>query len=142
MRLRLSTALRHQLSQLVAASYPCEACGLLLGRAGDTKIDVVRIAPARNLNRERPGDRYLLDPQDFLAADRATRAQGLEIVGIWHSHPNSTARPSSTDLDAAWEGYSYLIIPATSAGAGEFRSWRLASDHFEEEILEEEDTTP
>ena len=140
--LRLPAALRHQLSQLVEASYPCEACGLLIGRAGGTKIEAIRIVPARNLNRDRPEDRYLLDPQDFLAADQAARAGGLEFVAIWHSHPNSPARPSSTDLDAAWEGYSYLIISATSAGAGEFRSWRLAGDHFEEELLEEEDMTP
>ena len=141
-QLGLPAALRHELSQLVEASYPSEACGLLLGRVGDTRIDTVRIRPARNLNRDRPEDRYLLDPQDFLAADQAARAQGLEIVGFWHSHPNSPARPSSTDLDAAWEGYSYLIISVTGAGAdgadgaGAFRSWRLVGNRFLEEAID------
>ena len=130
-QLGLPAALRHELWQLVEASYPFEACGLLLGRVGDTRIDTVRIYPARNLNRDRPEDRYLLDPRGFLAADQAARAHGLEIVGIWHSHPNSPARPSSTDLDAAWEGYSYLIISTTGSGAEgavAFRSWRLVGN--------------
>ena len=135
----LPEALRHELSHLVEASYPFEACGLLLGRVGDPRIDTVRIYPARNLNRDRPEDRYLLDPQDFLAADQAARAQGLEIVGIWHSHPNTPAYPSQTDLEAAWEGYSYLIISTTGAGAegaGAFRSWRLVGNRFLEEAID------
>ncbi len=131
--------MKHELWQLVEASYPVEACGLLTGRVGDTRIDTVRICPARNLNRDRPEDRYLLDPRGFLAADQAAQAQGLEIVGVWHSHPNSPARPSSTDLDAAWEGYSYLIISTTGDGVEHdraFRSWRLVGDRFLEEAID------
>ena len=70
---------------------------------------------------------------DFLAADKAARADGLEIVGIWHSHPDHPARPSITDLDAAWEGYSYLIIQVRRDGPGDFRSWRVADERFREE---------
>ncbi len=143
--LRLPAALRHELSELVESSYPFEACGLLLGRVGDTRIDTVRIRPARNLNRDRPEDRYLLDPRDFLAADKAAQAQGLEIVGIWHSHPNNPAQPSQTDLEGAWEGYSYLIISTTADGAedaGAFRSWRLVGNRFVEETIETEDHDP
>ena len=140
--LRLSLALRHQLAQLVEASYPYEACGLLLGRAGETRIDVIRTTSARNLNRTRPKDRYLLDPRDFLAADRTAQAHGLEIVGVWHSHPNNPARPSQTDLESAWEGYSYLIISTGAAGAQAFRSWRLVGDRFVEEAVEPEDSEP
>ena len=141
-RLWLSAALQHQLSRLAQASYPLEACGLLVGRVADTKIDTVRVVVGGNLNLERPGDRYLLDPQDFLAADRAARAEGLEIVGIWHSHPDHPARPSRTDLESAWEGYSYLIISTTADGAGALRSWRLVGDRFVEETVEQEDIEP
>ncbi len=141
-QLWLPAVLQHELSRFAQASYPLEACGLLVGRAGDTKIDTVRVVPARNLNLERPEDRYLLDPQDFLAADRAARAEGLEIVGIWHSHPDSPARPSQTDLEGAWESYSYLIISTTADGAAALRSWRLVGDRFVEEAVEQEDTEP
>ncbi|MFQ5526079.1 MAG: Mov34/MPN/PAD-1 family protein [Thermoanaerobaculia bacterium] len=144
-RLCLPAALRRQLVELVESSYPFEACGLILGRAAETRIEAVRIFSARNLNRDRPEDRYLVDPEDFLAADRAALARGLEIVGIWHSHPNSPAHPSQTDLEGAWEGYSYLIISVTgdgAEGAVAFRSWRLVGDRFVEEAIEPEDPEP
>ncbi len=147
-QLGLPVALRQQLSDLVKASYPFEACGLLVGREEDKRTAVVRIAPARNLNREQPRRRYLLDPQDFLAADQAARAQGLEIVGFWHSHPDSPARPSRTDLEGAWAEYSYLIISVTGAGgdgaegAESFRSWRLIDNRFLEEAIDKGETEP
>lgn len=140
--LRLPVVLRRQLAQFVESAYPYEACGLLLGRAGDNRMDAIRITSARNLNRTRPKDRYLLDPRDFLAADRTANAHGLEIVGIWHSHPNNPARPSRTDLEGAWEGYSYLIISTTAESAQAFRSWRLVGDRFLEEAVEPEDSEP
>ena len=141
--LRLPRGMREDLGRLAVLHHPQETCGLLVGRASDSLVEVVRFASARNLNCERARDRYLLDPEEFLRVDRAARRQALEIVGIWHSHPDSPARPSSTDLRLAWAGYSYLIISTTGRAAGDFRSWRLADNLFEEEKLEEEeDTTP
>ncbi len=134
--------MREDLGRLAVLHHPQETCGLLVGRASDSLVEVVQFASARNLNRERAHDRYLLDPEDFLRADREARREALEIVGIWHSHPDSPARPSSTDLRLAWAGYSYLIISTSGQAARDFRSWRLTDDHFEEERLEEEDPTP
>ena len=136
-RLHLPTALRRDLAGLVEASYPFEACGVMVGRADAEQVIVEGIFHARNLNVERARDRFLLDPQDFMAADRAARDQGLDIVGIWHSHPDHPARPSITDLEAAWEGYSYLIIATNVCGTNDFRSWRLRDGRFVEEALQD-----
>ena len=121
------------LAQRVAAGHPHEVCGLIVGRLDGQRVEALRIVQAGNLNTERAHDRYQLDPEDFLAADKAARADGLDIVGIWHSHPDHPAEPSITDLEAAWEGYSYLIIRVTAEGAQEFRSWRLDEGLFREE---------
>ncbi|MEM7585490.1 MAG: M67 family metallopeptidase [Acidobacteriota bacterium] len=131
----LTEAQRRDLAYLVEASYPFEACGLLVGTADAQRIDVRDVFHARNLNVERARDRFLLDPDDHMAADRSARARGLDIVGIWHSHPDHPARPSVTDLEAAWEGFSYLIISTTCCGASDFRSWRLQSGKFIEEAI-------
>lgn len=135
-------ALRQQLAAFVVRGYPHETCGLLLGRpsgaTGDnTATDIVRLTHAANLNAERARDRYELDPADFLRGDREAAAAGLEIAGIWHSHPDHPARPSRTDLEAAWEGYSYVIVSVSRDGVQEVRSWRLAGGRFEEERIEE-----
>ena len=88
------------------------------------------------MNRERAHDRFELDPRDLLSADLAARAEGREIVGIWHSHPDHPAEPSETDRLAAWPGWSYLIVQVTAQGAGAMRSWRLVGDRFVEEALQ------
>lgn len=140
--LHLAAALRREISAWAERGHPRETCGLLVGRAGERRVEVVRVAQAKNLNRERASDRYELDPADFLAADRAARADGLEIVGFWHSHPDCPARPSTTDLEAAWEGYSYLIVAVTAAGETDFHSWRLDGDRFREEKILPDDARP
>jgi proteasome lid subunit RPN8/RPN11 len=120
---------------MARAGYPREACGLLVGRRIDPDTLVEDLVEARNLNRERPGDRYELDPDAFEAADREARGRGLEIVGIWHTHPDHPAVPSTTDRERAWVGWSYLIAAVGPGGVTEVRSWRLHGDAFVEEVV-------
>lgn len=138
-QLVLPSQVSAELRDLAGINYPLEACGLLLGHFSDGAVKASRVAQARNLNHDRPHDRYLLDPADFVAADRAARGDGLEIIGIWHTHPNSPAVPSATDLEAAWSGYSYLIVAVSSSGETDMRSWRLEEDRFTEENIQQED---
>lgn len=124
---------RAQLEAWARAGYPREACGLLVGRGGQDRWQVAAVRQARNLNTERAHDRYELDPEDFLAADREARADGLEILGVWHTHPDHPAEPSETDRAAAWPGWSYVILEVGEGGVAALRSWRLAGAVFEEE---------
>jgi proteasome lid subunit RPN8/RPN11 len=135
--LRLPSLPTTQLTQAVVAGYPRETCGLLVGRLRDGVTEVCRAVPARNRSVQRAHDRYDLDPDDFRRADEAARADELEIVGIWHSHPDHAAEPSETDREAAWEGWSYLIARVTQQGVTDLRSWRLQGDRFVEEDIEE-----
>ena len=129
----LPREIRSELEGWIRAGYPEETCGLLLGRQRDGRTETSRAMQARNLNRDRARDRYELDPEGFLAADLAAREAGLEIVGVWHSHPDHPAEPSETDRAAAWEGWSYLIVEVTRSGVAAVRSWRLHGQRFHEE---------
>ena len=124
---------RRDLESWIGGGYPEETCGLLIGRTHLGRTEASRATQARNLNRERARDRYDLDPDDFLAADVAAREAGLEIVGVWHSHPDHPAEPSETDRKAAWEGWSYVIAEVTERGVRGLRSWRLSGESFVEE---------
>jgi proteasome lid subunit RPN8/RPN11 len=139
--LRLALGVQGAIDGAARSHYPHEACGLLIGRVAQGNGEPTRVehaAPARNLAVDRLADRYLLDPDDFRAADEAARRDGLDVVGIWHSHPDRPARPSSTDLQAAWPGYSYLIVSVGASGVRERRAWRLRHDDFiEQHIIEE-----
>lgn len=133
--LHLPRELRARIAAYAAAGYPRETCGLLVGRAAAHATLVEDLVQARNLNRERARDRDELAPEDLLAADGAARERGLEIVGVWHSHPDHPAVPSATDLEGVWSDWSYLIAAVEPAGMGDLRSWRLQDDEFVEEII-------
>ncbi len=136
--LQLPEELRQKVELVVDASYPFEACGVMIGHNEGSAGQVVikDVFHARNLNVERARDRFLLDPEDHLAADRVARECGLDVVGFWHSHPDHSAQPSATDLEAAWEGYSYLIVSTAAFGTNEFKSWRLDGGLFLEGRLD------
>jgi len=131
--LRLPDALRAEIEARARAGYPLESCGLLIGRPGEARTEVVRVVPARNVERERPHDRYEVDPATFVASDGAARAEGLEVVGLWHSHPDHPAEPSETDRASAWTGWSYVIVSVTREGVADLRSWHFTGKRFVEE---------
>lgn len=131
--LLLPPGVRAELEAQAATGYPDETCGLLLGLSNSVRCSVVAQYPARNLNRERANDRFVLDPQDYLAAEEFAEDTGVEVVGVWHSHPDHPARPSETDRAMAWPGWSYLILSVTAGEVVDVRSWRLAGREFYEE---------
>jgi proteasome lid subunit RPN8/RPN11 len=90
---------------------PGECCGLLIG----TPARVVAAARAANLAGH--DTRYLIDPADHFAAIRRARAAGLQVVGAYHSHPATPARPSASDLQEALPDFLYFIVSLAPAGA-------------------------
>jgi proteasome lid subunit RPN8/RPN11 len=91
-------------------TYPNECCGAMLGRTnGDRKIvsDTVAI---QNAYAGEQNERYELRPQDLLDADRNARARGLDLIGIFHSHPNCDAYFSETDLKNSCPWYSFVVL--------------------------------
>ncbi|MFZ5512790.1 MAG: Mov34/MPN/PAD-1 family protein [Pseudomonadota bacterium] len=131
--LHLPVDCRRELEAWARESYPEEGCGLLLGRR-DGGARVLRVRRGRNINTGRARDRYELDPLDYLAAENEAAAAGLELVGVWHTHPDHPARPSETDREYAWPGWSYLILAVGPTGVTEARSWTLDRERrFREE---------
>jgi len=78
---------------------PQEACGLLAGRSiGDT-AQVVEVLPIQN-SLHSP-TRFRMEPSEQLEAFNWIDDQGLELTGIYHSHPQGQSEPSPTDVDEA-----------------------------------------
>ncbi|MGH8726623.1 MAG: Mov34/MPN/PAD-1 family protein [Burkholderiales bacterium] len=134
--LSLPAACRAEIEAWASKGYPNETCGLLIGERNGSAIEVKEVVAARNLNGERAADRFELDPKDFLAADEKARRDGLELVGCWHSHPDHPARPSPTDREFAWPGWSYIIASVGRDGVAELRSFYFDADQFSEQLIE------
>jgi proteasome lid subunit RPN8/RPN11 len=116
------------------STYPEECCGLLLGTSDPTGKTVMEVRATSNawegeadsdLTKKR---RYTIPPEEMLAAMKDGRDRGLDIIGIYHSHPDNPAEPSECDRAAAWQHYSYVIVSVPQGKAGEMRSWSL-DDH-------------
>ena len=85
---------------------------------------MARLAPAVNRRTDDP-HRYLIAPDDLRRLESEVRAEGLEIVGYYHSHPDHPARPSAFDTEHAWPWYSYLIVRIDRGNAADAASWVL-----------------
>lgn len=131
--LLLTTAIRSFIEAHAVETYPHECCGVLVGRVDARGRHALEAHRTGNLNTQRAHDRFELDPRDYMRIDKQARARNLDIVGIYHSHPDHPARPSQTDLDAAWEGYSYVIVAVNQGKAGDFHSFELVQGKFQQE---------
>ena len=95
-------------------TYPSECCGAMLGRiVGDRKIVTEAIALNNAFNGEQR-TRYELNQRDLLAAEKAARTNGLDLVGIFHSHPDCDAYFSTTDLQNSCPWYSFVVLSVTN----------------------------
>lgn len=121
-------------------SYPEEGAGLLLGYgSGDTK-QVVRLLPLANAREdEARHNRYLLTAQDYIQGEQEAARLGLDILGVFHSHPDHPNQPSNFDRDWAMPWFSYVITSIQQGQSAGSRSWLLLEDRSgfrEEPILE------
>ncbi len=124
-----------RLREFLERAYPEEGCGLFLGEKGPNTFKVKEIYPTRNA-WERAEDRrrrYLINPLDFLKAEKKALAQGLDLIGIYHSHPDYPPFPSEFDYNSAWEGYFYLIAQIEK---GKFKEAKVFYFYFSKNFRE------
>jgi proteasome lid subunit RPN8/RPN11 len=128
--IRLPDSIVEQMNRHGEATYPHEACGLLLGVLDDDGAKRVDEALALDNAREDEArhHRYVIRPEDLVRADREARARGRDIVGVYHSHPDHPDEPSRYDLENAWPVYSYVILSVRGGRAASLRSWELVAD--------------
>jgi proteasome lid subunit RPN8/RPN11 len=117
----LPRAVRRAIITHARQSLPVECCGLLVGRgrhvSGALPID----------NRARSAVRYELDPRAHIDARRVLRQlmPPLEILGVYHSHPAGSARPSASDIDEAAYGEWVYLIVGLKGGRASLAAFRI-----------------
>ena len=139
MTIEISEALMKQIHKNGEAAYPEEGAGLLLGDVQDERRLARLILPLVNAREASARhNRYLITPQDMLHAEQQAAQLSLDILGVFHSHPDHPNRPSEFDREWAIPWYSYMITSVNAGQAVESRSWRLNEDRldFEEESIE------
>lgn len=92
------------------AKFPNECCGAMIGRIEADAKYVTLAEPLENAYAGAQSARYELRPEDLLEADKKARAAGLDLIGIFHSHPDCDAYFSKTDLENSCPWYSFVVL--------------------------------
>ncbi|MEB3211282.1 MAG: M67 family metallopeptidase, partial [Leptolyngbyaceae bacterium] len=147
-------------------AYPEECCGLLLGQTlsqnstqsetnlsfdktvvelwatqndwdNEAEASMASLSSHASQHHLTKARRYWIDPRQMLEAQRYARDRQLDIIGIYHSHPDHSATPSECDRAAAWHQYSYMIVSVQHGKAKHVLSWTLDEDNqFQSEEIQ------
>ena len=103
--LKIPKNIRDEMLAQARKEAPIEACGYLAGKNGQVKkLFALKNAAASS-------ERFFFEPKEQFQAAKDTRAAGLELLAVYHSHPATPARPSEEDLKLAFDpDIIYVIV--------------------------------
>jgi [CysO sulfur-carrier protein]-S-L-cysteine hydrolase len=108
-----------------------ERCGLLAGRDGT----ITTVLPACNVLAS--PTTYEIAPQELFTIFRKIRAENLDLLGIYHSHPQTENIPSPKDVaHAYYPDAIYFIISPQSDAPKPIRAFRIRGGNFTELSIE------
>jgi proteasome lid subunit RPN8/RPN11 len=105
------------------AVYPNECCGAMLGKVEQGRKVVRETLRLENAYEGAQNSRYELRPEDLMRADRAARTRNMDLVGIYHSHPDCGAYFSETDLKNSCPWYSVVVLSIRNGEFDHANSW-------------------
>ena len=120
------------------AIYPNECVGVMLGSSANGAKVVSEALRMENVHDGPQAERYVLEQKALLAADAQARARKLELIGIYHSHPDCDAYFSETDLKNSCPWYSFVVLSIKQGEFDHANSWLPDPDQTraDEEELE------
>ncbi len=142
MILHLDSDQQHAIAIHATSTYPEECCGLLLGivqsEPAPQKIvvdvratenvwtqsgkDLAAVPPGWDITQHK---HFAINPREMRQVQREARDRHLDIIGVYHSHPDYPATPSEMDRMCAWAHYSYIIVSVQHGKVIDLRSWSL-----------------
>ena len=106
------------------ATYPKECCGVLLG----SEHQVEEAVALANVYTGPQEDFFVMDPRDLSREDERARKSGMEVIGIFHSHPDCDAYFSKRDLENSCPWFSYLVLSIKQGRFDHANSYRPDED--------------
>lgn len=108
-------------------TFPKECCGVMIGSDGAVEEAV----PLPNVYTGPQEDFFVMDPQDLNRVDREARQRGLDVLGVFHSHPNCDAYFSKRDLEHSCPWFSYVVLSIKNGRFDHANSYRPDFDQKE-----------
>jgi len=108
-------------------TFPKECCGVMVGSDGTVQEAVT----LPNVYTGPQEDFFVMDPKDLNRVDQEARQRGLDVLGIFHSHPNCDAYFSKRDLEHSCPWYSYVVLSIKNGRFDHAASFRPDFDQKE-----------
>ena len=121
--LTLSSAQRDAIVATCIRALPNEGCGLLLGTSNGVVREVVASGNVADSAKV-----YEIDPKVLLRAYRRTDEEGIDVLGVFHSHTRSEAYPSPTDVRQAPDPSWHYVIVSLRDTPAELLSYRVVDE--------------
>ena len=131
-RLVITDAIEQQIVDHARACKPHEMCGLLVGALGGE--EAVEFHPCRNAAAS--AIIYTLDPKDYMRVEQSADDRGLAVIGVVHSHTQTEAYPSATDVAQAPDpNWNYAIL-SLKYDPPRLRNYRIVAGEISETAVE------
>ena len=119
--IRIPHAIHDDLIDHARSGFPLEVCGILGGT--DTTVSAIY----RMTNTDASNEHFMMEPREQFRVVKELRAKGISMLAIYHSHPESPARPSEEDIRLALTpGVSYVIVSLQDPAQPIIRSFRIS----------------
>ena len=129
--LRIPRDLADIIVQHARQGFPLEVCGILGGKDGAVS------SLYRMTNTDKSNEHFMMDPKEQFAVMNKMRGAGLEMLAVYHSHPDGPSRPSAEDIRLALTpDVSYVIVSLEAANNPVLKSFRIAAGRVEPEEVE------
>jgi proteasome lid subunit RPN8/RPN11 len=146
MKLQLTHGLLKQIQAHGEAAYPEEGAGFLLGRERENERFAELVLPAKNSREDDArSHRYQISPEEMVAAEELAEEKELNVIAVFHSHPDHPERPSEFDREWALPWFIYVITGVNNKRAESTRAWQLSEDretfHEVQVLIKEENSS-
>lgn len=127
LKLEIPAYVFEQMLEQAKAQVPIEVCGILAGN--DSKVEKLY----KMTNADNSSNHFMMEPKEQFAVVKDIRSAGLEMLAIYHSHPETPARPSAEDIRLALTpDVIYVIASLQGANAPAVKSFLIEDGNVTE----------
>jgi proteasome lid subunit RPN8/RPN11 len=127
LKLEIPTKIFKQMVVQAKVMAPIEVCGILAGRGG--KVEKLY----KMSNTDNSSTHFMMQPREQFATVKDIRSAGLEMLAIYHSHPETPARPSAEDIRMALTpNVVYVIVSLLSINGSAVKGFSIAGTNVTE----------
>ncbi len=131
--------LLHEMICFGEEGYPEEVVGFILGAVQADKITLRRFLKAENsFEGQARYQSYRISSYDWLRSESEAKRLAMDVVGVFHTHPDHPSIPSAYDLEFALPNIVYLIAAIHEGRLASVQAWKLQEDRnqFDECLIQ------